>query len=138
MSKPPGAMVNDGRTVQFESGGGVTSGDAVSITNGQLTLTDADNMVGIVSDVVEDGHDAGDLIDVHVTGVVVGNVADGAAAGDSLTEVDTSVTGAPAAGTLIVGGDGQTDAFSDEGGQYKQHDSSAASLDAGYAAVHLG
>lgn len=135
MAKPPGAMVHDGRTVQFESGGGVTSGDAVSITGGQLTLSDADNMVGIVSDVVEDGHDAGDLIDVHVTGVVVANVQDGTAAGDPLGEPDTATAG-HSAGELAPGD--EFDAFSDEGGQFKQHDSSTASLDAGYAAVHLG
>lgn len=132
-------MVEDGRTVSFPSDGTAGPGDAVSLdANGQVTPTDADNSIGVLSDQAPAAHDAGDNVPVHVTGVVVANVAAGAVAGDSLTEVDTSVAGAPAAGTLIVGGDGQMDAFSDEGGQYKQHDTSSASLDAGYAAVHLG
>lgn len=121
MAKPAGHAVNDGRTVTFPSDGTVVSGDPVSLDVDGVTPYDsatAAAAAGVVSDVVKDDHDAGDNIEVHVTGVVIANVAAGVARGD--TVADDWV------------------AFSDEGGQYKQSDSSDASLDAGTAAVHLG
>lgn len=136
MVKAPGQMVYDGRTVSFPGDGTATPGDLVSIdANGQVTLSDADNSIGILSDQAGETHDAGDDVPVHVTGVVIANVADGTVAGDGLGEPDTATAG-HTAGELNTGS--EYDAFSDEGGQFKQHDTSSASLDAGYAAVHLG
>lgn len=122
MAKTPGHMVYDGRTVSFETDGSVSSGEIVALAGGQTTAMAGDgssNAIGVVSDKADPDAEAGDKIPVHVTGVVIADVPDGTAAGDSVAN-------------------DKFDAFSDEGGQFKQHDSSEATLDAGYAAVHLG
>lgn len=116
-------MVYDGRTVSFpDANGSLAPGDIVELgADGAIPYdgATATRAVGVVSDqVTPDDVDAGDDIDVHTTGVVVANVASGLARGDTVADDWT--------------------AFSAEGAQFKQHDSSSASLDAGTAAVELG
>lgn len=123
MAKPPGHAVYDGRTVGFPTDGSVAAGDIVALdVDGQASAMAGDgtsNAVGVVSDQADTDAEAGDQIPIHVTGVVVTAVPSGAAAGDTVAN-------------------GKFDAFSDEGGQFKQHETTDVSLDAGYAAVHLG
>ncbi|ELY91468.1 capsid cement protein [Natrialba taiwanensis] len=123
MAKPAGHAVYDGRTVSFPTDGSVASGEIVALDgSGQASSMAGDgssNAIGIVSDKANPDAEAGDNIPVHVTGVVIGEVPSGTAAGETVAN-------------------GKYDTFSDEGGQFKQHDTSSVSLDAGYAAVHLG
>lgn len=122
MAKPAGLAVNDGRTVTFPTNDDTLApGDIVELgANGLIPYDSATatRAVGVISEAVTAGDFAvGDSLETHVTGVVVTNAA-GVARGD--TVADDWV------------------AFSDDGGQYKQHDSSDASLETGTAAVHLG
>lgn len=134
MAKPPGFAVEFGQTLSFPSAGTAVSGDLVTLdANGQVAPSDADNSIGVVSDVVEDGHDAGDNIEVRVGGVVVSNVASGTVAGEGLGEPDSAATGGGTAGEMNGVGGSEYDVLSDEGGSYK-----GASMETGYAAVNLG
>lgn len=126
MVKKPGQTIYDGRTVSFTGDGTAEPGDFVALDgDGKVTQAgDGDNPIGILSDQNDATHDDGDRVTVDVTGVVIGNVATGTAAGEGL---DSSATAGE------VGAGDKYDAFSDEGGEFK-----GASIDDGYAAVHLG
>lgn len=126
MVKTAGQTVYDGRTVSYPGDGSAAPGDFVTFdAEGKITQTgDTDNAVGILSDQAGEAHDDGDNVPVHVTGVVIGNVATGTSAGDPL--------GASATAGEAGAGD-KYDAFSDEGGEFK-----GANISDGYAAVHLG
>lgn len=132
MVKTAGQEIYDGRTVSFESDGTVSAGDAVMFdANGQLTPALDGDLVGVAADTVGD-HSAGDRISVHVSGIVVGNVASGVTAdATSGLTVGASADG-DNAGELIAGGD-EAHAFCDEGGSYRGGD-----IATGYSAVHLG
>lgn len=114
--------------------GAALAGDAVAIdqTSGQATpgdanVADASEFAGIA---FEDFGDAGDDETVALTDRTVANVASGVSAGERLDLVDTSVTGAPGAGTLVASAGGPALALSDEGGTYR-----GRTLPAGYAVV---
>jgi hypothetical protein len=127
MVKVAGQAVYDGRTVTLTGDGTAAPGDFVGINSGKVTTADDTtdtNIIGVVSDQTP-SHSDGDTVEVHVTGVVVGNVASGVAAG---VELGTSATEGEAAS-----GSQDIDTFCAEGGEFK-----GASIDAGYAAVHLG
>lgn len=130
----PGHAVYSGLTHPFELGPDANPGDFVALVDGVLTPTDANRSIGILSDQAA-GYDAGDLADVHLSGIVIGNVAAGVTAGDGLGDPDTA--GGDTAGEAAAGGDRFT-AVSDEGGQYRMHETVDKTLDAGYGAVHLG
>lgn len=93
-------------TVTYEAGEAISAGDAVAINGGQLATADGTtdtNPIGIAAK----AGSAGDDIGVHVSGVVVANVAAGVAAG---TELGTSATEGQ-----LAAGSGGFEALSDEG-----------------------
>ena len=102
------AYGSDPRTVTYEAGESITSGDAVTIdTNGELTPANSgDTNTDVVGIAAEDGSD-GDNISVYVEGRVVANVATDVAAGE---ELDASTTD----GQLATGTGGLV-ALTDEG-----------------------
>lgn len=106
-------------------------GDAVALASGDLTPGDASaghELTGVRAK----GDMSGDQAPATVSGIIVANVDSGVTAGSDLDLVDTSVTGAPAAGTLVASSGGPAHALSDEGGSYK-----GASIPDGAAAVLL-
>lgn len=107
------------------------AGDAVALAAGDLEPADASaghELTGVRAR----GKMSGDQAPVGITGVFIATVDSGVVAGDDLDIVDTSVTGAPAAGTLIASAGGPAHAVSDEGGDYK-----GVTLNANEAAVYI-
>lgn len=114
----PGHAVYQGLTLPKPTDGTVEPGDIVEINgDGQVTEHAEGEPYGVVSDQAKGVDEEGELIDVHVAGVVITAVPGGTADGDAV------------AGIWV--------ADSDEGGRYRQHETVDASLDDGYAAVHL-
>lgn len=133
MAKVPGQSVHGGMAVTLAGDGSPARGDAVAIASGQVTQafddgTTVNPAVGVMSDTNDPAadNDAGDNVSVELAGVVIANVASGITAGEQLGASGTNN------GELAAGSD-DIFALSDEGGTYQ-----GASLDAGYAAVHLG
>ena len=128
MVKGPGMAVYDGITITLPGDGTASPGDFVGINGGKVTTADGTtdtNIVGVLSDQNPASHSDGDTVELHITGVVVGNVAGGTAAGVEL--------GASATEGQAGAGSEDINTLSAEGGTFK-----GASLDTGYAAVHLG
>lgn len=133
MAKEPGQMIYDGLGVTLEGDGSPARGDAVAITGGQVTQalddgTTVNPALGVMTDRNDPASEnaAGDNVSVQLGGVVIANVASGVTAGAQLGASGTNN------GELAAGSD-DIFALSDEGGSFK-----GSSLDAGYAAVHLG
>lgn len=100
-------VFSDGDVLTLESDGLGVAGDAVTISDGQVTPTVAedDDFIGCL---YEDAPDAGEGVSVNLQGIVVANVASGVAAGDTLVATTTE-------GQLVASAAGTTQAV-DEGG----------------------